>query len=144
MLHPQPDWNSPRSLADALASCAHAHDASSSTGASERLLDAVGNNHAGTYFPVVLDAVSAMHAVLDQGSPWAQRSVLEVLLDVHSAFQPEAAFEMYQGRRLDDTLRERIAMLAPLVVRIAKATTVASGSAAELQLLLGSSMSGNV
>ncbi|MEY4562115.1 MAG: hypothetical protein RLZZ618_1392 [Pseudomonadota bacterium] len=142
MLHPQPDWNSPRSLADALALCARAHDASSSTGASERLLDAVGNNHAGTYFPVVLDAVSGMHSVLDQGSPWAQRSVLEVLLDVHSSFQADAAFEMYQGRRLDETLRERIAALAPLVARIAKANTVASGSAVDLQLLLAPPLPG--
>ena len=49
--------------------------------AATTLLSAVGNNHAGTYYPIVLEVVLFLREILESGSDWARTAVLNVLID---------------------------------------------------------------
>jgi hypothetical protein len=89
----QPEWNDPRSVAAALAHAATAVDAASCASAYDRVLYALGNNHAGTYYPVVLAALPVFESLLNSQSLWAQRCALCILDDLFASFCPEPGFE---------------------------------------------------
>lgn len=105
----------------------------SSDRACTSILDAVGNNHAGTYGPSVLPMLEALDTVLRSAGPWSQRAAMEAMIDLFGSFEPEAATE-WVG--LAGTLRKRIMALEPLVAVIAAHSSVASASAAELVSLM--------
>lgn len=113
--YPQPLWNGPGSVSAALQEVMRARDVESSGAAYNQLLHAMGNNHAGTYFPVVLAAMPALEKILRSGKPWPQHTVLEALIDLFSSFLPDPAHEYFQGASLRAALRERIRALKPLL-----------------------------
>ncbi len=90
----QPEWNKPRSVAIALASAAVAFDASTCSKAYDRVLYALGNNHAGTYYPVLIAALPVLESLVRGQAPWPQRCALCILDDLYASFQPEPGFEM--------------------------------------------------
>jgi hypothetical protein len=89
----QPEWNEPRSVAAALANVAAATDGASCTAAYDSVLYALGNNHAGTYYPVVLAALPVFESFLNSQAHWPQRCALCILDDLFASFHPEAGFE---------------------------------------------------
>ena len=91
--YPQPEWNIETSVADALVSVCQASDGNSSSAAYDKLLYAVGNNHAGTYYPVLLAVMPFLEEVLRLGEPWPTRTVLCTLGDLFGTFQPEVGHE---------------------------------------------------
>ncbi len=95
---PQPPENEPGTVADAFRTLLAASNESQSDEAYQRVLWAVGNDHGGTYFPVVLPVISALALVLRNDGPWAQRTALEVLIDWYCAFVPEVGHELFQGK----------------------------------------------
>lgn len=102
--YPQPEWNTPVSMIEALVAVQGASDADSSKAAYERFLYAVGNNHAGTYYPVLLPALPFLEALLQTGGDWSQRTALCVLDDLIASFQPEpghACLVLANGREQD-------------------------------------------
>jgi hypothetical protein len=89
----QPEWNKPDSVVNALSNVMTAKDAASCSSAYDDLLYAVGNNHAGTYYPVLLAAMPALEAILLSGQHWPQRAVLCILDDLFASFCPEPGYE---------------------------------------------------
>jgi hypothetical protein len=75
----------------ALAACDSEETANA---AYQRVLYAFGNNHAGTYYPVVLPALPFLGQILTAGTDRARDATLAVLYDPLASFQPEAGYEV--------------------------------------------------
>ena len=128
----QPEWNRPDSIAEAFASTLRASDAASSSAAYHELLYALGNNHAGTYYSVVLGVLPIMHHVLLNGSPWAQRTVLEALIDLCSSFVPEPGHETYRDQPLAQLFKQTLRGYVPVIELLAHNRGIAADSAKEV------------
>ena len=84
------------------------------------LLNAVGRDHAGTYYPVVVPAMDFIGEIAEQGGDHARRYALEALIDLVWSFEPEPGFE-----KIDDgsggevglraAVREAGARLIPMI-----------------------------
>ncbi|HEX7639340.1 MAG TPA: hypothetical protein VF457_13165 [Burkholderiaceae bacterium] len=129
---PQPDWNNAQSVADALRAIQDANSKEASSRACHKLLYSVGNNHAGTYYPVVLVAVPALAAILHEGSFWARHAALNVLVELCGSFEPEPEFLDFEGAPLSSALMQKVAVLVPLVERLATETDAVGQSARDL------------
>jgi hypothetical protein len=99
-----------------------------------------GNDHAGTYYPVVLSVVPFLAEILREGEETARLITLDVLLDLLASFHPEPAFENVGiggvSRRLRDVLAERALSLRADVERLLASPPHAK-LAAELLVVLG-------
>lgn len=117
----QPTWNAPDEIVRALRAIAEA-TAESRDDAYSRMLYALGNNHAGTYFPIVLQVVPFLGEILRDGSEAARLVTLDVLVDLLGSFAPEAGYEVIAtpdgDRSLRDLLKERCHALRGQVERL--------------------------
>jgi hypothetical protein len=93
---PQPPWNQADDVQKAIRTVAAASTKPEAAAAANCLLSAVGNNHAGTYYPIVLVVVPFLNEILDTGTDWARRAVLNVLIDLIDSFEPEPGYETVQ------------------------------------------------
>jgi hypothetical protein len=119
----QPDWNHPAAVPDALRALAACASEAESRSAYDRVLYALGNNHAGTYYPVVLAALPFIGEILERGGSWARVPTLEILTDLAASFRPEPGFEMVTtadgGRsELKVLVRQAVAAFSPLMETI--------------------------
>lgn len=134
--YPQPEWNGPDSVEVALNLVIQAHDEESSSSAYNKLLYAVGNNHAGTYYPVALAVMPSLEAIVRGGKPWPQRTVLEALIDLFSSFEPEPGYDTFHGVSLAEALREHITTFKPCLASLAAGSDITAKSAQDLQKCL--------
>ncbi|RKG92733.1 hypothetical protein [Corallococcus terminator] len=88
----QPSWNTPDEVPQALRALAAATPETGDAVYS-RVLYALGNNHAGTYFPVVLAVVPFLGELLREGSATTRIQTLEILIDLIASFDPDPDFE---------------------------------------------------
>ena len=88
----QPTSNEPSTVPDAFRRLAAAVTESEGREAYHRFLFAIGNNHAGTYFPVVLHTLPFLEAVLRAPGLHARHGALEALIDLIGAFVPDPSF----------------------------------------------------
>jgi hypothetical protein len=114
----QPQWNKPGSVVDALSGVARGE-----ASAYDAVLYAVGNNHAGTYYPVVLPVMPFLEEMVDTGNASSQRVALDVLLDLFGSFRPEPGYEEIDfpagGKRsVEAVLEERMHALRSVLERI--------------------------
>ena len=116
---PQPESNDAGAVEAALLALRSAHDEPTYREAHDAFLWAVGNNHAGTYYPVVLAVLPEIEQILVSGTAWVQRTTMEVLIDLGGSFVPETGHENHLGASVQQTLstflhsmRDRIAPLA--------------------------------
>jgi hypothetical protein len=130
--YPQPQWNDPDTVSVALAHGINAHNEESSWAAYDRLLYAVGNNHAGTYFPVVLAVFPSLEVILRDGTPWPRHTVLQVLIDLFSSFQPDPGHDVSQEASLLAAVRHRIVSLKPYLASLTVDNGITNKSAQEL------------
>jgi hypothetical protein len=109
---PQPDWNTPNSVPDAIRELAKGINGQSQY---HRLLYAVGNNHAGSYYPVVLWVIPFLGELIANSSSPIRETVLDILIDLLGSFSPEPGFEKVETdlgwQILADALRAEINML---------------------------------
>lgn len=131
-VYPQPEWNTPDSVSKALEAVSNASDKESSQSAYNKLLYAVGNNHAGTYYPVALSIFTDIEAILRSGEMWPQHTVIEALIDLFISFVPELGQEVFCERSLSDDLRQRVIGLKQYFVLIAGGNGVAAASAKDI------------
>jgi len=122
----------PNEIISAIEYCSSAHDKETSKRAYEKLLDAVGNNHAGTYGPDAVKLVGLLLPVLEVGSPWVQYTALEVLIELRGSFEPEPPSLIINGTALQSIVRQRITELEAVVASIAASGSVAAPSAQTL------------
>jgi hypothetical protein len=91
---PQPHWNQPGDVPRALRAVASASDEATATEARHRLLFAIGNNHAGTYWPVVLPVVPFVGEIVEGGALLPRLCCLQVLIDLVGSFVPSPDHEI--------------------------------------------------
>lgn len=129
---PQPQWNAADDIDRALEAVLVSDSEDESEAAYQRVLWAVGNDHGGTYFPVVLPAISVLGSILETGSPWAQRAAVEVSIDWYCAFVPEVGHETFAAESLKLTVKREIEALTPRVALLTQFDSAARRSAIEL------------
>lgn len=115
----QPEWNTSTSMAEALERL-HQSD----TAAYDSVLYAVGNNHAGTYYPVLLAATPFLEHFVRDGNDEQQRIALCILDDLFASFHPEPGHEKIIDpsgtmSSVEATFRKRVADLAPVLAHLA-------------------------
>ena len=133
---PQPDSNESDSVEAALFALRNAHDGSSASEAYDSFLWAIGNNHAGTFYPVVLGVLPEIEQILVSGSPWAQRSAMECLIDLGGSFVPEEGYEMYRGVSVQESLNAFIHSMRCHVTPLVVGNDVQAQSAIDLLELI--------
>jgi hypothetical protein len=117
---PQPEGNRPDAVPRALLELASAVSEVEATQAYHRFLFAVGNNHAGTYYQVVLATVPFLGQLLASGGDATRRASLEALIDLTDCFVPAPGQETVDGeagspRDLKVLLAEQVRLLLPTI-----------------------------
>ena len=130
--YPQPEWNTPETVVKAFEEVERAGDDDSVWRAYNSLLYALGNNHAGTYYPVVLAIAPRAAAVLRGSNPWAHHAMVEIIICLLVTFEPEPGFETYQGEAVPPLLWREMLALKPEVETIARREGPACNTAQEL------------
>jgi hypothetical protein len=133
---PQPEWNDSGSVAAALSALRNAADESTAIEAYDAFLWAMGNNHMGTYYPVVLGVLPEIEQILVDGRPWAQRAVMESLIDLGGSFVPEAGHENYLGASVQEALGAFIQSMRHHVAPLATGNDARAKSAVDLLELI--------
>lgn len=128
----QPPHNNPDSVLNALTALASAHDDRSCRAAYNEMLYAVGNSHAGTYYPVVLGLLPFWKSLVSSGNVWTQHCVLEVLIDLCGSFTPEPGYECFNAQSVTSLLLSEVHEWLSLVSDIAKNAGISQPSAATL------------
>lgn len=118
--YPLPEWSDADSIAAALDDISHAHDEVSANDAYDKLLWAVGNNHAGHFYPVVLAVLGQLQQLLESADPWGQHAVMESLIDLGGSFAAEPGYEEHQGRNVRQQLQAFIQRLRPVIAHMAE------------------------
>lgn len=85
--HAEPEGNPPGEVLAALRALADPADPDRSR-AYHRMLYALGNDHAGTYYPVAVPAIAFLGEILREASLVARLRVLDVLLELDGSFVP--------------------------------------------------------
>jgi hypothetical protein len=112
----RPSHAVPGETSAALKALAFAESDAAAERAYHRVLFAVGNDHCGSYFPIVLDAIPYLGEILRGGTPHARARALDVLIDLVGSFGPDPDVVTQDGVRPDDLpdlLRERIEGFRP-------------------------------
>ncbi|WP_457279935.1 hypothetical protein [Polaromonas sp. P5_D5] len=133
---PQPDSNAAGSVEAALDALWNAYDESTANDAYDALLWATGNNHRGTYYPVVLGVLPEIEQILMKGKEWAQRAVMESLIDLGGSFVPEKGYDTYLGASVKATLNAFIHSMRHRIAPLANGTDARAKSAIELLELI--------
>lgn len=137
----QPEWNKPHSVPDALAKLMAATDVESCSSACDKLLYSVGNDHAGTYYPVLLAVLPFLEEAVMQGAHWPQRAALSVLDDLYASFHPEPGYEQavlpgVGAQEIESRFRHRVKALSSALAQIASNNTPNAEIAGDLLGLL--------
>jgi hypothetical protein len=137
----QPYWNKADSVANALRSVIYAYDEASSMASYGELLSATGNNHGGSYFPVLLPVIPFLEEILRVGNPWSANAVLNALCDLFASFYPEPGYEEVevapgQKVQVEAVFKEKVLGLRSLVEHHAHNNQFGSACAKELLSIL--------
>lgn len=123
----------PGEVAEALRALAFAASDRAAGDAYHRVLFAVGNDHGGSYFPIVLDIVPYLGEILAAGTRRVRARTLDVLLDLVCSFGPDPDVVSHDGVRRDELpnlLRSRVRSLRPILDGL-----IADSSAPDVQKL---------
>jgi len=130
--YPQPSSNGRSAIIEALNRVIAECEEDSSNTAYNQFLFAVGNNHAGTYYPVVLAVIPVLGDMLRDGSLYARSWVLNVLIDLCGPFVPEFNHRHFRGEPLQKLLIQSVAELLPIIQSLAVSDGMVAQDAKEL------------
>ena len=133
---PQPESNDSGSVEAALDGLRDAEDESAASEAYDAFLWAVGNNHAGTFYPVILGVLPEIEQILRNGKAWAQRAAMESLSDLGGSFVPEEGYENYLGAPVQQALNAFIHSMRQHVEPLANGNDARAKSAIDLLELI--------
>jgi hypothetical protein len=133
---PQPESNDSGSVEAALEALRVAYDQSTADDAYDAFLWAMGNNHAGTFYPIMLGVLPDLEKILMDGTPWARRAVMESLIDLGGTFTPERGHETYLGASVQETLKAFIQSMHRHVKPLAAGNDSCAQSARDLLELI--------
>ncbi len=140
--YPQPVENTETTVRAALLRLAEVASEVESQGAYNSFLFAVGSNHGGTFYPVVLTTFPALEDILRRGRHWAKYAVTEALIDLAFSFEPEAGYDVFCGpdaevaTSLAQQVRTEVQALVPVLKLVANETGPAAIRAREFILRL--------
>ncbi|MGA3132951.1 MAG: hypothetical protein ABSD59_19275 [Terracidiphilus sp.] len=128
---PQPKSNSPDEVPTALRQMIHVQNRTDAQSAYHRVLFALGNDHAGTYYPVALHAVPFLIEMLGHDKDFVREAALDVLVDLLGAFEAEAGFRAIHDASgievpLNTALHDAVAGFRPQIELRASAASKAS------------------
>lgn len=133
---PRPESNESASVEAALDALRSAEDESTANEACDAFLWAVGNNHAGTFYPVVLGVLPAIEQILVSGKEWAQRAVMGSLIDLGGSFVPEDGCENHLGASVQEALNAFIHSMRHHIAPLANGNHALAKSAVDLLELI--------
>ena len=87
-------------------------------------MKAVANNHAGTYYPVLIVAMPLLAEIVCESGDWPQRAVLCLLDDLLASFHPEQGYEQISDPvsgvlSVESAFRRHMESLRPILTRLA-------------------------
>jgi hypothetical protein len=137
----QPRENASDAVPKALLALADAIDEETAWRAYNRLFYAMGNTHAGTYYPIAIFVVPVLAGLIEQGARWPLHVAMNALSDLYLAFEPELGCEVFVdadavNRKTMPALEDAIAGLKPLIRRISADPEVWDKTRAVAQELL--------
>lgn len=133
---PQPESNDSGSVEAALDAIRNADDESTANEACDAFLWVVGNNHSGTFYPVVLGVLPEIEQILVSGKAWSKRAAIESLIDLGGSFVPEDGYENYLGASVQETLKAFIHSVRGHIAPLANGNNALSKSAVDLLELI--------
>ena len=133
---PMPESSDSGTVEAALEALKSAHDESTAHEAYDAFLWAIGNNHAGTFYPVVLGVLPQLEQILLEGNVWAKRAVMESLIDLGGSFIPEEGHQRYLGTPVQETLQAFIHSMRRHIAPLAVADGPCANSASDLLELI--------
>ena len=132
---PGPKWYRPSDVPSALRALASNPEGRGDV--TSQALFAFGNNHAGTYYPVVLPALPFLRQILEHGDRSARMATMAVLEEL-TYFEPEFEFTTVVGPDGAGVALANLFERSVLGLRDALTTITSSASdEAELQLARG-------
>ena len=117
----RPAGGAPGEVAAALRALAFATSDAAAQEAYHRVLWAVGNDHGGSYFPIVLDVVPFLGEILAGGTRRTRARALDVLIDLVGSFGPDAGATMEEQVRPEDLpalLRAGVEQFRPILEQL--------------------------
>lgn len=135
-LYDQPEWNDPLSVPKAIEKLLNSEE-----DAYICLINAVGNNHAGTYYPIVLELLPFLEEIIKANEPSPQRIAICFLDDLFASFHPQSGYEKLrdgtaQHQDLEVTFRSRVRQLMPILMPISSSTGPNAALASEFLSLI--------
>ncbi|MEZ4361915.1 MAG: hypothetical protein R3B48_17120 [Kofleriaceae bacterium] len=117
--YPQPEWNKVDTVPQAIRALADGTNPDREYGL---ILYAVGNDHCGSYFPVVLPVIPFLGEILRGTALVARLRTLDVLLDLIRSFGPEPGYEEVESpsgpRPVHAMVREAVLSLTGEIERL--------------------------
>ena len=131
---PHPPNVTPVEVKSALRSLVTVASESDAERGYHRLLSSLGNDHAGTYFPVAVCVVPFIGELLRYHNPMTRKAALNALADLTTSFEPEPGFETFTfhgtNESVADALRDAVNAIRGSIESI-----VESGVSAEEQTI---------
>ncbi len=138
---PQPGSNAPDEAPKALLAVANAADKQSAERAYHKLLYAAGNNHDGSYYPIVLFMLPVLERIIRDQANWPAFAALNALIDLYCSFSPHSGYEAFVDssgavKEVEPALRSAVLRLRPLLEEIVADTETGVERRAAAQELL--------
>jgi hypothetical protein len=140
----QPETNRPNEVPDTLRSLLTVATQGEAELGYHRVLAAIGNDHAGTYYPVAVPVVPFLGELLSHQNFFTRKAVLNVLIDLQTSFKPAPGYDLLPPavgapKSVPTALRRAVEGIRENVQRCAEQN--ATGEERELALELLSSIS---
>ena len=100
-----PEYYKPNEVAPALLSLLTLQESAYANDVGDRVLNALGNNHAGTYYPAILSALDIIISVEREAPDSVRKICAKAILNDLSCFEPEPDLGNYKSHSLADILK---------------------------------------
>jgi hypothetical protein len=104
-----PEYYRPGELVEALIDLANFDQSRARHGLENKVLFAVGNNHAGTYYPAILEAADIIIAIeQESGVPESRNCAREILTDLYYFSAEVGAYAGHSAEQIENFVRSRL------------------------------------
>lgn len=120
---PRPEWASLSDVSSAVDAVGRVATEQQRQEAYDLLLGRIGNNHAGTYFPIAVPVMECVPGILDGDNELARLCIMDVMIELLDSFRPEHGYEDWRceesGEELVQVLRSSVRRLRPRLANAA-------------------------
>ena len=114
------EYYEPKDVAKSLIDLILLNDAKQAEKVGNNILSTVGNNHAGTYYPAMIEAIDVIiYAALNAKNSVSSRCAFAILEDMYASFEAEMGnYSGCTGTELDNLVSEKIEALLPILQKM--------------------------